>query len=73
MVESAWKRWAKRAKLARKVRTAVKANITDGQRASAARPIPCPSSAPRAADPLPPLPPDFKGPHEDFLILFELK
>ncbi|MDP8237257.1 MAG: TonB family protein [Candidatus Erginobacter occultus] len=29
--------------------------------------------AARAADPLPPLPPDFKGPHEDFLILFELK
>lgn len=29
--------------------------------------------AARMADPLPPLPPGFKGAHEDFVILFELK
>ncbi len=29
--------------------------------------------AARMADPLPPLPSGFRGPHEDFLILFELK
>lgn len=31
MVETAWKRWAKRIKLARKLRTAIKAKVSDGE------------------------------------------